>query len=229
VTGHVQRSYSPGMPARREPNWAAVDEALGKGPGGRTRTLTCLRDYFAPVDDWRGKSGFTGSVFETFAGGGDKPDVKNRFTAADLVAVALLGVNVPGRAAVVLLEDADEAFQAHLTAIPTDVALEDVEHPLETDMPRCDELYRSVKALTGLGQTKTSKLLARKRPHLLPVIDDVTWRALGRPSVIWEPLRRRLREGGLASELRDLGMEAAVPAHVSNLRILDVALWMRHR
>jgi hypothetical protein len=188
-----------------------------------------LREYFAPVEDWRGKSGFTGSRFESFERGGDRADVKDRFTAADLVAVTLLGVNIPSRAALVLQDDDGGAFHGHLAAIPTDVALEDVERPLESPMPECDELYRAVKALTGLGQTKTSKLLARKRPHLLPVIDDVTWRALGRPSVIWEPLRRRLRENGLASELRDLGKEAAAPAHVSNLRILDVALWMRHR
>jgi hypothetical protein len=188
-----------------------------------------LREYFAPVEDWRGKSGFTGSGFESVERGGDGPDVKDRFTASDLVAVTLLSVNIPSRAALVLLDDASGAFHGHLAAIPTDVALEDVGLPLQSAMPDCDHLYRAVKALTGLGQTKTSKLLARKRPHLLPVIDDVTWRALGRPHVIWEPLRRRLRDGGLASELRDLGKEAAVPAQVSNLRILDVALWMRHR
>jgi hypothetical protein len=228
MTGHVRRPYPAGMAARRQPDWTAVKEAFGKGPMGRDRTLTCVGAYFAPVD-WRGKTGFTGSAFEAFDGGGDRPEVKDRFTASDLVAVSLLGVNVPGRAAVALLDDRAGAFHGYLTAIPTDVALESVEQPLEVARPECDGLYRAVKALAGMGQTKTSKLLARKRPHLIPVIDDVTWKALGKPSVIWEPLRQRLREGGLASELQELREAAAVPAHVSNLRILDVALWMRHR
>lgn len=216
------------MAALREPDWRAVDEALADSPGGRNRTVELLQNYFAPVD-WTGTAGFTGSAFETFDGGGDRPEVRERFTKADLVAVTLLGVNIPARAAVVLLQDADGALGSCLRAIPTDVALEDVDIPLSEAVPDCGPLYRLVDAIAELGQTKTSKLLARKRPRLIPVIDDVTWKALGKPSVIWEPLRRRLRDEGLAGDLSALARDAALPPHFSTIRVLDVALWMRHR
>ena len=66
-------------------------------------------------------------------------------------------------------------------------------------------------------------------PRLFPVIDDVVSRALGGPRIdVWEPLRQRLRNG-LAVELQELRREAAVPESFSTIRVLDVALWMRHR
>jgi Family of unknown function (DUF6308) len=42
-------------------------------------------------------------MLETFAGGGDAPEVANFFTATDLVAVSLLSVDVPGTAALRIL------------------------------------------------------------------------------------------------------------------------------
>ena len=103
-----------------------------------------------------------------------------------------------------------------------------VEQPLREALPSCYELYARIDALVGLGPTTTSKLLARKRPRLLPVLDTVTRRALGNPRQAWEPLRLRLRDG-LAEDLRALALEAEIPSHVSILRVLDVVLWMRHR
>lgn len=48
-------------------------------------------DYSGPL--------YTGGQFERFAGRGDHPDVVNRFTAEDLVAVSMLSVHGPSRAA----------------------------------------------------------------------------------------------------------------------------------
>jgi hypothetical protein len=155
--------------------------------------------------------------------------MSDRWTVEDLVAVSMLGVSVPARAAVVLTEDGDGTFQRLLAAIPTDLSLQQVSQPLTDAVPAAAELDKRVDALAGLGRTTTSKLLARKRPHLLPVIDSVTMAALGRPRHFWEPLRRQLRDSGLAAALTQLGRDADVPAHISVLRVLDVTLWMRHR
>lgn len=211
-----------------QPRWDAVDALLSDDPHGRPATVEALRVYFGPVA-WVGADGFTGAAFETLDGGGDRPETRNCFTYADLVAVTMLGVHVPARAAVLLTEDADGALGRLLADIPVGVALDGVSEPLMETFPSAYDLDAAVRAITGLGPTKTSKLLARKRPHLLPVIDDVTDRAWGRPRQVWEPLRRQLREGGLADQLRELARDAALPGHVGVLRVLDVALWMRHK
>ncbi|MEV4518412.1 DUF6308 family protein [Dactylosporangium sp. NPDC049525] len=53
-------------------------------------------------------------------------------------------------------------------------------------------------------------------------------RALGEPTVFWEPLRRRLQEG-LHGQLVDLvAAVPAVPVGTSAFRVLDVLLWMEH-
>jgi hypothetical protein len=51
--------------------------------------------------------------------------------------------------------------------------------------------------------------------------------ALGDPTVFWEPLRLRLRDG-LAEELAALALVAEIPDGISTLRVLDIILWMRH-
>jgi hypothetical protein len=70
---------------------------------------------------------YTGAAFERFAGGGDHPLVANMFTADDLVAVSMLSVQVPPRAALrILLDDAD-SLSAYLADVPADVDLADAD------------------------------------------------------------------------------------------------------
>jgi hypothetical protein len=47
---------------------------------------------------------FTGARFEFLNGGGDRESVADKFTSSDLLAVEMLSVQVPGRAALDLLE-----------------------------------------------------------------------------------------------------------------------------
>ncbi|HEX3650937.1 MAG TPA: DUF6308 family protein, partial [Pseudonocardiaceae bacterium] len=73
-----------------------------------------------------------------------------------------------------------------------------------------------------------NKLLARKRPHLLPVYDSVVRAQLHHPANIWECLwswfhgrpDRETAVQALQGEVDGIG-------HVSLLRCLDVVLWMR--
>ncbi len=72
---------------------------------GTAEATRYLSEYFQLRAN--GSPVFTGSLFDTFAGGADtSPD---RITADDFVEVSSLSVHVPGRAALTLLEDeADE-------------------------------------------------------------------------------------------------------------------------
>jgi Family of unknown function (DUF6308) len=72
-----------------------------------------------------------------------------------------------------------------------------------------------------------SKLLARKRPRLLPIYDDVVKKQVGNPANIWESLRVALQadEGDLATRLRKIGDDAG-GSHLPVLRVFDVVTWM---
>lgn len=75
------------------------------------------------------------------------------------------------------------------------------------------------------------KLLARKRPHLLPVYDSVLRDALqGSTRAFWLPLRNELLQqgGALVDRLAQLRDDAGLPPETPLLRVLDVAVWMRN-
>ena len=76
-----------------------------------------LRRYFGnDPDDF-----FIGGSFERFAGGGDRPEVANRFTAEDIVAVSMLGVQVSGETAREILEVRNEEFSELLSLLAVDL------------------------------------------------------------------------------------------------------------
>ncbi|WP_370623713.1 DUF6308 family protein [Williamsia muralis] len=68
-----------------------MPEVLHKQHSDQAAAL--LRRYFDIGTE--GQPNFTGSMFERFDGGGDAPHVVDRFTAADMVAVSMLSVDVP--------------------------------------------------------------------------------------------------------------------------------------
>jgi Family of unknown function (DUF6308) len=59
-----------------------------------------VREYFARDD---GRLLFSGALFERLGGGGDRPEVANRFTPDDIVAAKMLSVEVPRDASLWLL------------------------------------------------------------------------------------------------------------------------------
>ena len=104
----------------------------------------------------------------------------DEFTSDDLVAVTMLSTNLSGQAALRILGDRDLDYRAGpselLRQILTDVELIDASNEvLET----AEELWRRIRENHDFGRTKTSKLLARKRLHMLPVIDSVVTEVVG--------------------------------------------------
>jgi hypothetical protein len=93
-----------------------------------------------------------------------------------------------------------------------------------------DLLYavlRSGGALRGIGPTTASKLMARKRPRLIPIIDSVVRDALQLSDDSWKELRLALSHDDLPTRIEAL-RPPGVEHQISTLRLLDVAVWMRH-
>jgi len=186
-----------------------------------------LSTYFQTLLD-DGVPRFSGAMFETLAGSGDAPEVANVFTAEDLVAVSLLSVDVPGTAALRILGSRAENLGGLLERIPSDRELRDAADSEIGEASPAEELWRAVRE-SGVGPVTTSKLLARKRPKLLPVIDTVVKEILGHPAKanFWLTLRAQLNvDGGrLHDHLLAVREEAGV-RHISVIRCFDVVVWM---
>lgn len=110
----------------------------------------------AALNEYRGKTGFH---FDRLI----KDTDPNRITPQDIVAVSMLSIDVPASVSIWLLDGEG-----------TDI----VNDRLKSIDP-CARIWDDDLAdRTGMGPTTTSKILAAKRPHLLPVIDEVVRVAL---------------------------------------------------
>lgn len=187
-----------------------------------------LSAYFHTVLD-DGVPYYSGAVFEAFEGGGDAPEVAYTFTAADLVAVSLLSVDVPGTAALRILGTKAAELTAVLKEIPTDRELLDATDDEVGPGSPADDLWRALRD-AGVGPVTTSKLLARKRPKLLPVIDSVVKRVLRHPlrASYWLTLRAQLNldDGRLYRDLLAIRKQAGLGDEISVIRCFDVVVWM---
>ena len=169
---------------------------------------------------------YSGRVFETIGGRGDVPGVANRFMASDLVAVTTLGVTVSGHGAIELLDgDRSATLAALLEEIRVDVDLWDAS---DDDLAALYELQEGLDLVPSVAHVIRSKLLARKRPRLVPIRDRYVLTALvGRDhGNFTEPLRAALQDAGLRARLEDLRTSAPAGTDISLLRVLDVVVWM---
>lgn len=172
---------------------------------------------------------YSGRHFERFAARTDP----NRFGADDVIAVSCLSVEVPPEvAAWLLLGDGAEACAALLRQMPPPAA-----HIRDTD-PAADgaanELWALLSQQHQLGPTIVSKLMAAKRPRLIPIFDSFVADALldekdRKRWSWWTPWHRLLAGPNGAAILEHVeAIRAAVPEAngLSDLRILDIVIWM---
>lgn len=195
------------------------------------RSIPELRDYFN-LDCPDGRPQHTGAKFDTLGSRRCRDGVENVITPYDLLAVSCLSVTVPTAVGLDLVEGRlGKEVAAHLREIPTDVALgeadaaEHVQHG-----SHADQAWWLLNDETNVGWVTAGKLLARKRPRLIPVWDNVVKCAFGRPpkNDAWLWMDERLRDGRLREELDQLHRGADLPELVSRIRVLDVVMWMRH-
>lgn len=165
---------------------------------------------------------FAGRYFDELPG--NEPGA---FSAGDLAAASLLDVRFGPHAVLRLLQRGD--CNKLLAEIPPDVPLwEAPDELLGPDGPAW-ALWDELRAIPGVGRTRASKLLARKRPQLMPILDKVIVRALNLEDVdAWQALRL-----ALTPELRER-IDALAPAATdqgattpTTLRLLDIATWMQ--
>ncbi|MFF2777422.1 DUF6308 family protein [Streptomyces sp. NPDC058052] len=211
---------SPSFPARLAAYLAAP------------RAVTDLRRYFA-LGSASESEPFTGRRFEHLAEGGDRPEVAHRITAEDLIAVQTLSVTVPAPVALDILEGPLGArLSALLSAVPTDTDMADATAAdLSVGSP-ADQAWNLLRHQPDVGWVIAGKILARKRPRLLPVYDRVVRCAVGRPRPsYWLALHAALRADDHALHRQSLALRrtAGVPETVSALRVCDVVVWMGHR
>jgi hypothetical protein len=176
-----------------------------------------LKHYMAP-------GAFSGAAFERIGGRGDDPETMNEFTPADLVAVTTLNVRVSGWGAIELLETRRDEFAGLLAAVPR-VPLHEVS---KSDLEPLWDLQRALDSVRDVGHVTRSKLLARKRPRLVPIRDHYVLASLVGQAhgELTLPLREALQHEGIVDRLEDLRTRAG--AHdISTIRVLDILVWMR--
>ena len=169
---------------------------------------------------------YTGAFFDSWAPQNRIAD-SNRFTADELVAITFLSVAVKAGAARELLVTRAGLFAELLDAVGPDRDLVDEADGLTPDAPIL-LLEDELRGVTDVGRTIATKLMARKRPRLVPIYDVVIGRVLNTVSTHRDPIREALRadSGALHTRLLTIRSAAALPDDISALRVLDVISWM---
>jgi hypothetical protein len=140
-----------------------------------------LRDYFQT--DCTGYV-YSGAVFDTYpaapASGLIAPiGTADQITDSDLVALSMLGIRITGYEALIIMQDRRNDIEALLADIPPDAHIE--EDASAALLAPCGpawtlwELLREIKDRTKearFGAVAAGKLLARKRPSLIPIEDS---------------------------------------------------------
>lgn len=176
-----------------------------------------LKRYFA------GNKGdqFTGRWFENFASIGH-PD---RYEASDLLAIEALSVRVPTESAGRLLVTEAHRFNELLAKIPRDVDLWDLPRSVVDLQSDAARLHSALKTLDAVGYVTAGKLLAAKRPRLIPILDWKVELLLAPPrDQFWLTMHDQVVDEARREVIA--GVCAVAPQGVSLLRRIDVALWM---
>ena len=177
---------------------------------------------------------FIGSQWDGFDPSGTRVASANVFSSDDVASAALLNTPVPGRAVVHLLITQRVHFAGLLEAVGPDRDFMDVDpDPSGKDMAPVYALYEALEGLDDVGPTIASKLLARKRPRLFPIIDSDLRRTVFHETRQDTHRGRQLLHAEFSAQDRTLWKRlasyhsaASLPAEVSMLRVFDVLAWM---
>ena len=196
----------------------------------RPQVHEALAKYFST----EGK-GYTGSQFELIISESDS----SRFTERDFVALSTLNVDVPARAALWIMSPEGQAqTSALLEGIPNgvDIWKPEVENAFADD-GKLQQLWDCLGKANwpaaasggGLGgSTKRSKLIAAKRPRLVPVLDRVVKDTLPKSDNYWRAFQAALRDESCRESLTLATNHDCVPSGVSLLRRIDIVIWMNN-
>lgn len=205
-----------------------------------------LERYFRTTVDIRmsQRAGFSGRFFESYVvkSQAEAPG-HSAFTPWEILAVDSLGVQIPAAYVDYLLDPSavlehrgDSVLLGELMeACHIEVGSTSATPQVPAEGSAVDRLYRRIYTLKGMGHVKTSKLLAAKFPHHVPISDTRVNALLGflygsnRSGVRWwSAVGELLRSDDLVDVLDRADGCPPTPS-VGLLRRLDVVLWMEHR
>ena len=167
------------------------------------------------------KNRSSGRWFEKFGAMGDP----NRFEASDLLAVEALSADVPLESAAQLLISEANRFNSWLALIPADKDLWEVERSVVDSDSAADRLHAELDELPKVGWVTASKLIAAKRPRLIPILDKEMKHTLRGPKRrYWVAMHDQLAEESRRALIANVCDNA--PTDVSLLRRIEVALLM---
>ena len=191
---------------------------------GDMRVSGWAEAYFNPEKSW------TASTFNTL--GLNDPYTLN---CDDLLAVHLLGIDFKPITVRRLLLPGEEKHQVEelLSTIDPGTRLWDAGAVEALDCANALWLYLKTNKdkFPGVDWVTAGKILARKRPHLIPILDRHVDSYLQPPKgEFWEVLGAALQEGELVEQIERLRPKPVssveMRAQVSTIRLLDVAIWM---
>ena len=167
--------------------------------------------------------GFSGSTFDTY--GHNPPEL---ITGDDLLALTCLDEHVPPKTLRLMMSTEGQLELGQLLqAIDTEVSLGDPNDKVALQAAGEAWTTLSGEHYPGVGEVKAGKLLARKRPLLIPIVDSVVRTVVEAPPFgYWDVFREFMSLSLTKSRLIEL-REVADTHGVSDLRILDAAVWMR--
>jgi hypothetical protein len=167
------------------------------------------------------KKEFTGRWFDEFAAIGDP----NQFGATDVIAVEALSVEVRSEAAAKLLVTETERFNSLLRQIPRALDIWDAGRLILGPGSPADDLHAALKDLPDVGPVTAGKLMAAKRPRLIPIFDERVEKLLEpRGGLFWVSMHDELSDKADRAAIAEVCKNA--PPHVVLLRRIDVAIWM---
>lgn len=149
-----------------------------------------------------------------------------RFAPDDVLAVSFLDTPIRASSWRAMERQSGEIVSL-LLRIDPELPLWELHEDSET-FAASNELWDLLLGISGIGVTRASKLMARKRPHLIPILDRRVREFYGNTEKFWEPLGRVLEDEDLRNRIRALAPRY-LESELSVLRILDVAVWRYQR
>jgi hypothetical protein len=199
---------------------------------------SAVRDYM----HGEGSAAYSGAWFDTYPApplaGSPVGGAVNGIDSDDLIATTMLSIQVrlgsnsgfdPRK--LVRFPDHAERISELLQQLPADLDLHELDEQeyatyVGAETAPAAQLWTLLRQQIELPRVATFKLLARKRPRLLPIRDGQLKAALGEQpdwwKAWWETLRAKPDIVTRLTEIRDL---ADAPT-LSLLRVADVAVWM---
>jgi hypothetical protein len=203
--------------------------------GNEEAARTILRNYFFGNDGSDGRKkepANEGARFNTLGHAWDDKAKQNLLTPCDLLSLSTLSVPIGAKAALELVENRQllNKIEALLKKIPVETQIVDDDAvALLGKGGDAWHLWNTLDAVHGFGEARASKLLARKRPLLVPIFDSNVATELGIADSrdFWAPMRAALLQGDnpLWSRARVLRDDLELGESITPLRIVDVVLW----